>query len=517
MLIVGVAVWAYWPVSDIAKRTEPVAGQPAKTSGKEVKYKIKFSPHLYMPGTIPHGVGKPLEQLSRAAERFSEIYPDTEIEFINVPSTIREWLVTQLSAGTAPDIFYANVHEIMQDVQKGWYIPLDRFLSQPNPFVPAGAPGSRQWWDSFKYEAITKGKAAPDGKTYCISFDMVETGVFYNKTIFSKLGLAPPGSWNEFLAMMSKLKENGYTPLIADDRGCFAGWGVDLVFDQLYDGILPGIDVKHDLVREKYMQGYLDWDEIGFLYQKGFFRPTDKRWVQLWRILKELRQYCPNDLMSVNVNIVKLFISQQGAMLWFDTRVVQGLARDPDLGFDWGVFYMPAITKDYCKYASGTPMCVVGGSAMQYVVSNSAIRDTGNIETSQRLKRCIAFLQFITTPANNEAIVNEVVTYLPNVKGTTPHKELLPFDAFLQRRYTMIKWTATFDLRFNEILERTLLLYLNDDISEEEFLGWMDKNLFSAIESTARRKGVDYSDMQRQWDQLAPLREKMEDMPNDAR
>ena len=29
-----------------------------------------------------------------------------------------------------------------------------------------------------------RGKAAPDGGIYCISFDMVETGIFYNKTKF---------------------------------------------------------------------------------------------------------------------------------------------------------------------------------------------------------------------------------------------------------------------------------------------------------------------------------------------
>ena len=34
-------------------------------------------------------------------------------------------------------------------------------------------PGYDQWWDMFKYQAISRGKAAPDNLNYCLSFYMV--------------------------------------------------------------------------------------------------------------------------------------------------------------------------------------------------------------------------------------------------------------------------------------------------------------------------------------------------------
>ena len=48
------------------------------------------------------------------------------------------------------------------------------------------------------------------------------------------------------------------------------------------------------------------------------------------------------------------------------------IAADRDLGFDWGVFYLPPITEASSPYGGGHPMCVIGGAATQYEVTNSA-------------------------------------------------------------------------------------------------------------------------------------------------
>jgi ABC-type glycerol-3-phosphate transport system substrate-binding protein len=484
----------------------------ALESKKRYTIRVVSGPY-YMPGTKPMNVGEPLEGLKVVGEKFEELYSDTHIEFVSVPYA-REWLVTQLSSGQAPDILQVNVEDVWQDIQKGWYIPLDEYLEQPNIFVKDGEPGSKKWWDIFKYQAISRGKAAPDGKMYCISLDMLEVAIFYNKDIFDKLSLSPPGDWLEFIALMSKLEETGYIPILINSMQ-LADWGVDLIFDQLYYGILPGIDIRKDPIREDYLQGYLDWDEICFLYKKGFFTHKDPRWIELWRILKDFRQYANADIVSADM--VKLFITEKGAMLWDGSWQTQKLANDPDIKFDWGVLYLPPIPRAYSQFAKGYDTCVIGGSASQLVVSNTAISDTGNAATSERLKRCIDFLQFLTIPQNCERVVNELVCHLPNTKGVECHKELLPFDKFLQRRYTTTKWTYTFDLRFNEILVRMLELYLNDNISENEYIEWIGKNIESATESITRRKKLDFTRLEDKWQELAVLRESMEGLPDAAR
>src|SRR5439155_20651219 len=99
-------------------------------------------------------------------------------------------------------------------------------------------------------------------------------------------------------------------------------------------------------------------------------------------------------------------------MIWNGSWAVNRLSRDPDVDFDWGVFYLPPMTKATSQYASGRDMIVIGGSAMQFTATNSAFADTGDPRTSKRLQRCIAFLQFMTTPMNTDRVVKEMLCFL---------------------------------------------------------------------------------------------------------
>ena len=514
VVILAAGVWALWPPSDDETTVRLGSGSPRSGSAKAARrYQLRMAPGLYLPGTLPQSVGKPLRGLLEVAEKFERLYDDTHIEFVGYPD-VREWLVTQLSAGTAPDILNVNVENVWQDVQKGWYVALDEYLDQPSPFAKPDEPGSKQWWDVFKYQAITRGKAAPDGKSYCISYDMVETGIFYNKDVFDRLGLRPPKDWVEFLDGQARLRAAGYIPLIVRVQHA-TDWGVDLVFDQLYYPILRGIDLRKDPTREAYLAGYLDWDEICYLYGKGFFTRKDPRWRELWRILKDWRRHWGRDLSADDM--MRLFITERGAMYWSGSWEVQKLARDPDIPFRWGIFYLPPIPPSFSPYSGGHEMCVIGGAAMQYVVTNSALKDTGDPATSERLKRAIAFLQFLTVPENADLVTNEVLSMLPNVRGVQPHRELRPFDEFLQRRYTTTKWWFTFDMRFNEVFLRMCDLYLNDGIAEEPYLEWTEKNLDFAVKTTLRRKKVDLEALDRAWRELAPLRAGVKGLPDGAK
>lgn len=462
-----------------------------------------------MPGRRPMNLGQPLQGLNKVRDEFEKLFPDTRIEFTEVPVSSREYLVTQLAAEQAPDILNVNVEDVWQDIQKGWYVPLDDYLTKPNPFVAKGEPGSRQWWDLFKYQAISRGKGAPDGKMYCISFDMIETGIFYNRDIFKRLGLGVPKTWPEFLDVQAKLKANGVVPMLAGISE-MADWGMDLIFDQLYNEILPGIDLVKDPVREEYMDGYLDWDEISYLYRQGFFSKKDPRFVEVFRELKAWRQNFQKNMAS---DLTKLFVTQEAAMWWTSSMTVNRLVKDPDVKFEWGVFYLPSMPKSYNKFADGHDQVVIGGSGTQLEITNSSFSDTGDPKTSEKLKRAVAFLQFICTPKNSDLIVNELLAFLPNIVGSEPKPELAPFHEFLQRKYTTTKWLFTFDLRFNEIYRRMLDLYLNGGIPENEFMDWMDTNLKTATDTVVRRKQLDLSPLEAKWNELAPVRSKMTGLP----
>lgn len=447
------------------------------------------------------------------ADEFERTHPDTQIEILDVPISERGWLVTQLAAGTAPDIISVNVEDVWQDVQKGWYAALDPWLEAPNRFVKSGDPGSRQWWDLFKYQAISRGKAAPDGKMYCVTLDMVETGIYYNVDLFNRLGLKPPKDWADFMRIQQRIQDAGVLPmLVAPDQ--LADWGVDVTFDGLYRDIRPGIDLVSDPKRAAYMKGYLDWDEICLLNRKGFFGPHDLRWREVFRILKEWRRYMPQDLGATDR--MREFVQGKGAMLWSASWEVPRLMKDPDLKFKWDVFYLPPITKATSRFGGGYPACVIGGAATQLSVTNTGFADTGNPATSERMKRCAEFLEFLTTPKNCARVVNEITCFLPNVVGAEPNRGLERFAEILQRDYTTTKWIYTFDLRFAEITNRMLELYLMGGTSEDEFMDWMDRNVATAAATIVRRKNLDLAPLEKRWEALAPVRKGMAELPPEA-
>lgn len=520
MIIIPLGVWVVWP-----KQEEPRNLIQQRQS--DVRHTIKFFPGFqYMPGSIPYGLGKPLRGATDVITDFERRFTDTRIEVISVPS-VREYLVTQLSTGEAPDIIMATVEDIWPDVQKEWYIPLDRFLEAPNPFVleqgDPSKPGYVQWWDMFKYQAISRAKAAPDGLYYCLTFDLVETGIFYNKDLFREIGLAIPKSWEEFLDVLAKVKayrspdDKRIIPLLVHLDN-FNSWATDLFFDQVYYDLLPGIDLVKDPVRGQYLNAYLDWDELTFLHDKGFFTERDPRYVEIWPIMHEFAQYCNRNLLA---DLTREFVTQRGAMLWNISAFSYRLAGDAGIPFDWGVFYLPRFTPRTSEFASGEPMCVVGGPATAYAITNTAIGDTApklsfeeRIQTSQRLKRVIAFLQFLTLPRNYARVVNEYPCFMSNIVGVDVLAPLRPFEKTLRRRYTSVKWIYTFDLKFSEVQRRMLELYLTNGISLDEFLNeWQIPNVDSACARAKRRKNYDPVSLESAWRALADVRKKTPGLP----
>jgi len=510
VVIVAVGVWLLVPPR-VEEDSETEAAQASTT---KINYTIKFAPgQSYMPDTIPYGIGQPLQGLKKVIREFEKRFPDTKVDVVVTPGR-REYLVTQLSSGRAPDIVNWNVEDVWVDIQKNWYVPLDPFLEAPNQFVrekgDPNAPGYEQWWDMLKYQAVSRGKAAPDNKNYCLTFDMVETGIFYNKTIFQKIGVEVPANWDEFLAVMAKIQETDTIPLVMV-IDWFNDWTTDLLFDQLYNGLLPGIDLVQDPVREQYLEGYLDWDELCFLYRKGFFTRKDPRYVEIWQHMKDMRQYCNKNLTGVDPT--REFVTQEAAMLWNASPMTYRLSADKELEFEWGVFYLPPFTRQTSKYASMVDMCVIGGSATQLEVTNSAYKDTGDPATSVRLQRVIQLLQFLTMPEHYETIVNEYACFVPNVVGVPVLPSLRPFEEILERRYTTTKWIFTFDLKFGEIQRRMLELYLNDGTDIDGFMDWQEDNLKNATDNLLLRKDVDMDALERRWRELAPVRATMEGLP----
>ncbi|MBN1684842.1 MAG: extracellular solute-binding protein, partial [Gammaproteobacteria bacterium] len=261
-----------------------------KSESTDRKSTLYINLGIYTPGT-KLAFGDPLQASKIIADRYADLHPEITIKFVQQVvisgSQEGEWLKTQLVGGIAPDIISQNAEVSWPDVPKGWYIPLDEFLQKPNPYIE----GNSRWMDSFVNLALINAKRASDGKLYCISVDVVETAIYYNKTLFQKLNLKLPETWSEFIQLQQTLLDNGITPM-PSAQDLVSDWGQDIIFDMLYYDIIEKLDIEPSLENQQaYMTHYLTLKEVAFLFSKGFFTRKDPRWVEMHRILKEWRKY----------------------------------------------------------------------------------------------------------------------------------------------------------------------------------------------------------------------------------
>ena len=444
---------------------------------------------IYTPGT-KLAFGNPLQASKIIADKYTQMHPELTIKFVQQVtisgSQEGEWLKTQLVGGIAPDIISQNAEVSWPDVSKGWYIPLDEFLQKPNPYIE----GNSRWMDSFVNLALVNAKRATDGKLYCLSVDVVETAIYYNKTLFQKLNLELPETWSEFVQLQQTLLDNGITPM-PSAQNLASDWGQDIIFDMLYYDIIGQLDVEPSLDnQQEYMTHYLTVKEVAFLFSKGYFTRNDPRWIEMHRILKGWRKFWAKELK--NTDTARLFLTNRVAMTWDGSWFSRRLLFDPYLDFEWGIFYLPKITKSTSRFGSGADASVIGGAAIQLHVTNSAV-------IYDHLDQVIDFLMFYTAPQNFEKVINETMMFLPNIKGIEIPEELAPINTIFQRRYCSIKWLESFDPKYKSYWRRMFDLFLNDGLLLDQYLAKLEINFQQFLDEKLMKENWDFSEYEEKW------------------
>jgi raffinose/stachyose/melibiose transport system substrate-binding protein len=144
-------------------------------------------------------------------EAFMKANPNIKVEDEVFDGTQYDKLMKiRLLAGDAPDVFLFQAAQYKPYVKEGYLMDL---TNQPGTVILTKTPSVA---DFYKV----------NGKIYgnIINGDIPIPAVYYNKKYFSKLGIKPPTTVNEFLAICKKIKADGKDPLVfgGKDR-----WPVD--------------------------------------------------------------------------------------------------------------------------------------------------------------------------------------------------------------------------------------------------------------------------------------------------
>jgi raffinose/stachyose/melibiose transport system substrate-binding protein len=132
---------------------------------------------------------------------FQAKYPDIQVEFSpTAPKEYNAALNARLEGGTAGDIITCRPFDASLELfNKGYLAPLNDL-----PSMAGFSDVAKSAWTT------------DDGKTtFCVPMASVIHGFIYNTEIFKEVGVEPPKTEEEFLAVLEKIKAHGaYTPLV---------------------------------------------------------------------------------------------------------------------------------------------------------------------------------------------------------------------------------------------------------------------------------------------------------------
>ncbi len=251
---------------------------------------------------------------------FEKANPDIKIRFApTAPAEYNAVLNSKLEAGTAGDLITCRPFDVpLQHFQKGHLRPLNDLKGMDN-FTPV----AKTAWTT------------DDGKTtFCVPIAAVMHGFMYNKDIFSKLGLAPPATTDQFFAILAKVKADGhYTPLALGTKDTWEA-------SQLaYQNIAPN-----------YYQGEAGRKAL----IAGKAKLTDAPFVEPLRVMAKWRPYLAEGFESQTYpDSQNMFTLGRAAVYPAGSWEISGFKKQA--GFPIGVFYPPvAKAGDKC-YVSDHP------------------------------------------------------------------------------------------------------------------------------------------------------------------
>ena len=221
-----------------------------------------------------------------------------------VPSeNVRTILQTQLRSGKGPDVFG-------YDTGPGFA----GALAKAGLLHDLTGAYEKYQWPVYDF---AKQRVTFDGKLVGVPSQLETLGLFYNKDIFAKQGVAAPKNLSELLAGMTKIRDAGVIPMAVNDKD---GWqGGHLLSMSLSSEVGgPGMD--------KLINGDTPWND-----------PSVVKALQVWQTMSDDKLLPPSPTAINYDNGNALFYSGKAAV----NPTGSWLALDIERNAKFGVGYIP--------------------------------------------------------------------------------------------------------------------------------------------------------------------------------
>ncbi|MFC4596877.1 ABC transporter substrate-binding protein [Cohnella hongkongensis] len=154
------------------------------------------------PVTLKLTTWNPISQT--VIDKFKEEYPYITVEHDKVYDQFREIMRTRIASKADMDLIWLFPNQVVEFSRVGALMDI------------TGSP----WLDNYLEAAVKLGTV--DGKTYGVPYNSQPIIMFYNKTLFDKLGLSIPKNWEELMAASEAIKADGTAPIVIGSKDAWA-------------------------------------------------------------------------------------------------------------------------------------------------------------------------------------------------------------------------------------------------------------------------------------------------------
>lgn len=243
---------------------------------------------------------------TKIISEFNKSNPNIKVKFDpTTPVDYNATLRLQLDNGNGPDIFFARSFAAGEDLFKAGY-ELDL---------------TKETFVKNNYEPGATSAFLADGKVFALPVAAVSHGIYYNKDLFAKYGIAIPKTWPELITAADKLKKAGITPF---GNGLAGNWDIiEVVLMNILPATIGGADGR-------------------VAYETGKRKLNDSSIVAAFQQLKELAPYLPKGFEAVtDTDAVSLFQLGKVAMVFWGSWDIPSFTDKIGSSFNWSVFACP--------------------------------------------------------------------------------------------------------------------------------------------------------------------------------
>jgi len=499
--------------TDKPKATEAPKATVAPTKAG-FQGEIEFYAQSYTPTSTqanPDPKAPKREAMAVLAKEWEALHPGVKFTFHQgAPSGADytgSWLNTQLIGGTGPDMFWIWLGTLNGFADEGKVVPLNDYLELPNKYTPEDKTA---WKNTFKSPFQTT--FSPKGQWGGVPLDLVSTGVYVNVDMFKSVGidlakeivpeLGSPKDWATMIDWCKKFKEAGFFAFSLS--GYILEWWLQGVLgDQLFWNLIPAFDKLnyHELTPKAFQEGLISQEEVFMQYMCNNWKAFDEPGTRtMFEIFKELTLYMPDGFVAADTMwsaAWDLYLQNKLAMFWDGSWRVGSIMQDERRKFEFSSFWLPPLTQATTPLAKDPPVLPIGVGgygSLSYGIHRKCIAK-GNVD------ECVDWLMYITTPKNDEMIVNEIPSFIPSNKKA---KSLPEVENLFVGETRLVAgaghmwpvpmyWFSGQESKYTDTFKREMTLYLLGEQDMDTFMANADLAAKDAMPATLRTAAIQYS------------------------